>query len=238
MFQVIVSGNNIKELVEAFEKHYHELTDACFGKSAITHQEVDEEKEPVVEEKSQQELPFGKNPEVKAETTVINEPVNLTSNLVLDSRGLPWDERIHAGSKGQLQDGSWRFKRKLNEDYIKEVETELRAAVQRADNPAPIPAAPTTENVEAIETPIAEPESAPVAPPKPIASVGNGHTKQTFKESFPMVIANLITEEKIDQGYLNQLAEFFKVDQIWNLDDAQKDIVFDEFVKHDIISAV
>jgi len=41
----------------------------------------------------------------------------------LDANGLPWDARIHAGSKAKLQDGTWRKKRGVDdEDYNRIVE--------------------------------------------------------------------------------------------------------------------
>jgi len=50
----------------------------------------------------------------------------------LDSRGFPWDERIHSktGSGGGAlnKDGTWRGKRGVSNDLVKTVETELRAA--------------------------------------------------------------------------------------------------------------
>ena len=57
-----------------------------------------------------------------------------------DADGLPWDERIHAPSKGQNKDGTWRKKKKLEDAFVAGVEAELRS-VQRV--PVAMPAAPT-----------------------------------------------------------------------------------------------
>src|ERR1043165_8322493 len=36
----------------------------------------------------------------------------------VDSRGLPWDERIHAGTKATNADGSWRNKRGVDKALV------------------------------------------------------------------------------------------------------------------------
>ena len=51
-----------------------------------------------------------------------------TSALTVDVHGLPWDERIHAGTKAKNADGSWRKMRGLNDPaLVARVEAELRA---------------------------------------------------------------------------------------------------------------
>lgn len=48
----------------------------------------------------------------------------------LDSKGLPWDARIHASTKSQKKDGSWTALRGLNDEArVKRIEAELRAQV-------------------------------------------------------------------------------------------------------------
>jgi len=43
----------------------------------------------------------------------------------LDARGLPWDERIHAGTKSKTADGNWKKKRGVDAAVIEQVEQEL-----------------------------------------------------------------------------------------------------------------
>lgn len=50
----------------------------------------------------------------------------VASSVGLDSKGLPWDERIHAGSKAKVKDGSWRMKKELDPAHVAAVEAELR----------------------------------------------------------------------------------------------------------------
>jgi len=46
-----------------------------------------------------------------------------------DSKGMPWDGRIHAATKAKVSDGSWRYRRGCDEAVIKQVETEIRSAL-------------------------------------------------------------------------------------------------------------
>lgn len=62
---------------------------------------------------------------------------------MLDKNGLPWDERIHAGSKTKNQDGSWRYKRGVESRVVEPVEAELRAVMGLpAPVMAPLPSIP------------------------------------------------------------------------------------------------
>lgn len=55
----------------------------------------------------------------------------------LDIKGLPWDERIHAGTKAKNADGSWRQRRGLNDPaLVARVEAELRAVAANPGNAA------------------------------------------------------------------------------------------------------
>lgn len=46
----------------------------------------------------------------------------------LDSRGLPWDERIHAKSRAKGDEGAWRYKQGVTANDIDPVEAELMEA--------------------------------------------------------------------------------------------------------------
>ena len=67
-----------------------------------------------------------------------------------DKNGLPWDERIHSGSRAMNKDGSWRARKGVAEALVTQVEAELRAGA-----PASVPAPP------------APPASAGTPPPPP-----------------------------------------------------------------------
>jgi len=44
-----------------------------------------------------------------------------------DARGLPWDERIHAGTKTKMANGEWKKRRGVDTNTVVSVEAELRA---------------------------------------------------------------------------------------------------------------
>lgn len=69
----------------------------------------------------------------------------------LDKAGLPWDERIHAGSRAKTADGSWRMKRGVDPAIVAQVEGELKALMGL---PAPaIPPPPPPATIAAVPPP-------------------------------------------------------------------------------------
>lgn len=93
----------------------------------------------------------------------------------VDSRGLPWDERIHAKSDKGAEgcpgvtnaDGTWRKKRGLNDGaFIAQVEKELMAKVAGTGSAPPPPGA--TEAAPSAPPPPGA-AAAPAAPPAPPA---------------------------------------------------------------------
>lgn len=90
-------------------------------------------------------------------------PAVPVSGVELDTKGLPWDGRIHGSTQTKNTDGSWRQKRGLNDEALKlRVEAELRAG-QAARAPA---AAGITTMPASIVTPLV-----PNVPAAPVASV-------------------------------------------------------------------
>lgn len=62
----------------------------------------------------------------------------VASSVELDSKGLPWDERIHSSGKTRVKGDVWRVKGGVPPERVAQVEAELRAAMGNA-----LPAAPT-----------------------------------------------------------------------------------------------
>lgn len=102
-----------------------------------------------------------------------------------DSKGMPWDGRIHASSKAVVADGSWRYKRGTGDTYINQIEAEIRAALGApavavggaapafgahpfSEQPAPVVAPPAVQTVVAAVPPAPIPAVAAV-PPAPVA---------------------------------------------------------------------
>ena len=96
----------------------------------------------------------------------------------LDSKGLPWDGRIHASTKSKKKDGSWTALRGLNDAAkVAAIEAELRATVQgqqlgaivQAQGATPLPGLPVSGTASALPsggalTPSSGPASGQLAP--------------------------------------------------------------------------
>lgn len=94
----------------------------------------------------------------------------------VDSRGFPWDERIHTSSKATNADGTWRNRRGVDKDLVAEVEAELRGepAAPPPPPPPPPPAAPAP--MESGEVAAAPASSEIPNPPAPAAVESAGGT--------------------------------------------------------------
>ena len=91
-----------------------------------------------------------------------------TARIGLDSRNIPWDERIHSASKSYNKDGTWRTRRNVDNDEVTRIEAELRQANVMATVAVVPTAAPGTTAVipsEVVRVPIQ-----PVAPIVPMSA--------------------------------------------------------------------
>jgi hypothetical protein len=103
----------------------------------------------------------------------VTEPPPATApaleGVELDSDGVPWDARIHAGSKLKLaKTQQWKKKKGLDKTVWQQVTDELKAAMAA---PAPPPAATTAAPPPAATTAAPPPPAAAPAPPAPPAPV-------------------------------------------------------------------
>lgn len=192
-----------------------------------------------------------KTPE--AAPVVASQP-SQTQQTEVDTRGLPWDTRIHAATRVTKQDGTWRNKRGVDDALVKQVEQELIAAIKvgapsiygnlnspmAATTPAlptpqfivPPPPAPTvavampTFDQRNTATPWANQAPGPAA----VAAVPQeyqtvdvpegvrpAYSLSSFKANLTIFLSALIDQGKIDQNYINELKEYFKVKEIWNI---------------------
>jgi len=105
---------------------------------------------------------------------------NPANGVDLDSTGLPWDARIHAGSKSKNKDGSWTAKRGLNDEAaVNAIKAELRASLASgaqagAAFPPPLtPSAPSLPPMPGaapfVPPVVSSPPAPPVAPSAPVA---------------------------------------------------------------------
>lgn len=105
-------------------------------------------------------------PATTAPITTTLGPASLgagAASVELDKNGLPWDERIHAGTKTKLKSGEWKAKKQVDPALVAQVEAELRARVAAGNAPAGVAAVPTAP-IAAIPA-IANPATPPVSDP-------------------------------------------------------------------------
>ena len=119
-------------------------------------------------------------------------PALAPAAVELDTDGLPWDARIHAGTKGKNKsDGRWTGKRGVTDADKVAVLNELRAVY-----PAPVVAAPP-----APIAPVAPVQAPPTLPAAP--AVADGPSNGTFvgfmKRIAALQVAGKITPAKVTE---------------------------------------
>lgn len=202
-------------------------------------------------------IPSASVPTVSPPSIAAAPVLSVSNDYGVDSRGLPWDERIHAVTQGKNKDGSWRNRRGVEPALIIKVEGELKSqgfvnvAQPGPALPPPVPVSPfgpppTVPFIPQIVPPTVAPptQSSPapvtVAPtptiPASVAPVISAHTFQTFKEHLVATLGRLVTEGKLTQEYVNQLKTYFKVEQIWQVNDEQCNEMFENFAANGLIT--
>lgn len=169
-----------------------------------------------------------------------------------DSKGFPWDGRIHSSSKSFNKDGIWRLVRKVDGAVLAQVENELRNG---GAEPKVFTAPPTPLATMPVEVPVfsSAPTIAPVildtpikvAPtyeniPMPTNAVRPAHSLITFKNNLMILIAQLINEGKITHEWVEQVKQHFGVKEIWNILHSEKQCIelFNAFIQHEFITEV
>lgn len=149
-----------------------------------------------------------------------------SAGVELDSKGLPWDGRIHAESKGKIADGTWRKKRQIDPALVAQVEAELRqvmgaapAPLAQGVAPAPTPVSVAASTIApsvptgAVPQPVAPPPApAPVvgaAPTMPAApSAAPGEVPADARQQFVGLVGRAsaaIQGGKVSQAEVNQI---------------------------------
>lgn len=136
---------------------------------------------------------------------------NPAPGVELDKHGLPWDDRIHAGTKRKNADGSWTAKRGVDPTLVATVEAELRQVMGAAPAaplapaaPVPPPTAPSAPVVASVPQATATP--APAAVPAPPA-VPAGEVPADARAQFVALVGRAsaaIQGQKVTQAEVNQ----------------------------------
>lgn len=135
-------------------------------------------------------------------------PTTHAVGVDLDKHGLPWDNRIHAGTKRKNVDGSWTVKRGVDPALVAQVEAELRQVMGAAPAaplapavPAPPPTAPIAPVVVSAPQVTAPPAPA-VAPAAPA-----GEVPADARAQFVALVGRAsaaIQGQKVTQAEVNQ----------------------------------
>jgi hypothetical protein len=115
-----------------------------------------------------------------AETTgfqATGETTTSTAAPDYDSKGIPWDSRIHSGAKTKNNDGGWKKKKGVQESYVTQIENELRA-LPRQDAGTTTAAPPPPPPTGAVAPP--PPPATTVAPPPPPAAAATPPAANPF----------------------------------------------------------
>lgn len=167
-FRIVIGGKTLDEVRQAAAQVANRLGEpsveistsrlTTMSESAIAKQKA--------EEQLQEEAAINdmyNQPVDNSVGTVENVTTTAGSNEVskeVDSKGMPYDERIHSSSKATNKDGSWRYRRNLDEATIAQVEAQLRGTVSAApvvpSQPALAP--PPVFSAAAAEVPVAQPQ--------------------------------------------------------------------------------
>lgn len=154
--------------------------------------------------------PLPSVPSVSAPPIVPSAPVqtdgatvaNLAGGVVLDKAGLPWDERIHAGTKRQNADGTWTAKRGLNDPaFVARVTAELRDRVGAVAAAPPVPFVPPV---------VPSPPAPPVVPSEPAGP-------PTTFDQFMIRTTNAVAGGVIPGDAAKKAAEDYKLPSVSSL---------------------
>ena len=128
----------------------------------------------------------------------------------LDKNGIPWDERIHAGTKRKNADGTWSLKKGVDKELAAQIIAEYQSA-PAAPATTTVPAAPAAPAKPGVPTPPAPP-AAPAKPGVPAAPAKPEEAGPTVKAArlsnvlindmgvdYDLVIAGVLAPRGYDQ---------------------------------------
>lgn len=159
--------------------------------------------------------------ENKTEATLVTEKTEsgaTVTTVELDKNGIPWDERIHAGTKRKNADGTWSLKKGVDKDLATKIIAEYQAAAPKT--PA-VPAPPAKSGVPTPLTP-------PAKPGVPKAPEAAGPTVQAARLSnvlindmgvdYDLVIEGVLKPRNYDQFgsvTMTEAEEVLKALEVW-----------------------
>lgn len=122
-------------------------------------------------------------PPIPTAPQTASSPIVTFENFIpdVDANNLPWDERIHAGTKTKTKKGIWKARKGVHDKTVTVVEAELRARVPQ--NIPSVPAAPAPQTFHAGDS------FQPPAPLQPAAPT-QANTFQNLMATISGLFAN------------------------------------------------
>lgn len=140
----------------------------------------------------------------------------------VDSKGTPWDARIHSESKATVADGTWRKRRGVSDELFNEVMAELTAAASNDEAgedeaPPPPPADEGNEPDESVPAPPAPTEDKPWDPAPAASAPVAGDAGGQFAD-FPAFVGAVSKHGKT-YAELNEMAGMLGVPMFKDMKD-------------------
>lgn len=130
------------------------------------------------------------------------------TTVELDKNGIPWDERIHAGTKRKNADGTWSLKKGVDKELAAQIIAEYQSAAPAAPSAPEKPSAPAAPSAPTPPAPPAAPAK-PGVPPAPPKAEDAGPTVKAARLSnvlindmgvdYDLVIAGVLAPRGYDQ---------------------------------------
>lgn len=156
----------------------------------------------------------------------------------LDTNGIPWDERIHSGTKKQNKDGTWARRRNTDDAVYEQVMAELKAAhvalvgdsaasAFGTQAPPAVPGPPAPPAPPAVPVPPAPPAASAPPAPAPVPASTPPSPTAAVDVSFPAImrtVTELQRDGKIDRAGVNEVLGQMGVASIGLLVSASEDV--------------
>ena len=159
-------------------------------------------------------------PTAVGESTTIGERTNVVGTVEqtttelpgegveLDKNGIPWDERIHAGTKRKNADGTWSLKKGVDKELAAQIIAEYQSAPAAPSKPS-APAAPSAPAKPGVPAAPPAAPAKPGVPPAPPKAEDAGPTVKAARLSnvlindmgvdYDLVIAGVLAPRGYDQ---------------------------------------
>lgn len=163
--------------------------------------------------------------------TLIEEMKQEAGEKWVDSKGTVWDAKIHSSSRQLKADGTWRARRNV-ESSSKPTDIAVQASMREQVSPK-AEVQPVTVINPAASEPAKSYENIPIPNTQKPA-----HDFASFKATLIPTLAGLVKDGKLTQEYIQSLKTYFKVNEIWQVNDEQLSVMFDEFANAGLVTKV